>query len=37
LIPGMTMSAEVTVGRRSIISYFLNPLTRVLGESIREP
>jgi len=37
LIPGMTMSAEVKVGRRSIISYFLNPLTRVLGESIREP
>ncbi|TAL00388.1 MAG: HlyD family type I secretion periplasmic adaptor subunit [Rhodospirillaceae bacterium] len=37
LIPGMTMSAEIKVGRRSVISYFLNPLTRVLGESIREP
>jgi HlyD family secretion protein len=37
LIPGMTMVAEIKVGRRSVMSYFLNPLTRVLGESIREP
>jgi len=37
LIPGMTMVAEVKVGKRSVLSYFLNPLTRVLGESIREP
>ena len=37
LIPGMTMSAEIKVGSRSVISYFLNPLTRGLSESIREP
>lgn len=37
LIPGMTLTAEIKVGKRSVMSYFLNPLTRVLGESIREP
>jgi HlyD family secretion protein len=37
LIPGMTMAAEIKVGSRSIISYFLYPLTRGLSESIREP
>lgn len=37
LIPGMTMSAEIKVGSRSVMSYFLNPITRGLGESIREP
>lgn len=37
LIPGMTLSAEIMVGRRSVISYFLYPITRALHESIREP
>jgi HlyD family secretion protein len=37
LIPGMTLTAEIKVGRRSVLSYFLNPITRVFGESIREP
>lgn len=37
LIPGMTMSAEIKVGSRSVLSYFLNPITRGLSESIREP
>lgn len=37
LLPGLTLSAEVVVGRRSIISYFLYPLIRALDESIREP
>ena len=37
LIPGMTLSAEVKAGSRSVISYFLNPITRGLNESIREP
>ena len=37
LIPGMTLLAEIKVGTRSIISYFLNPITRGLGESVREP
>ncbi|MBF0612053.1 MAG: HlyD family type I secretion periplasmic adaptor subunit [Magnetococcales bacterium] len=37
LIPGMTMTADIEVGSRSIISFFLYPITRSLGESLREP
>ena len=37
LIPGMTATAEIKVGSRSVISYFLYPITRALSESIREP
>ncbi|KQV70338.1 HlyD family type I secretion periplasmic adaptor subunit [Rhizobium sp. Root1220] len=37
LLPGMTVSAEIKVGRRTVISYFLYPLLRGLDESIREP
>jgi HlyD family secretion protein len=37
LIPGMTLQAEIKVGSRSVLSYFLNPLTKGLSESIREP
>ncbi|MDX7952118.1 HlyD family type I secretion periplasmic adaptor subunit [Lichenihabitans sp. Uapishka_5] len=37
LIPGMSLSAEVKAGSRSVISYFLEPVTRGLHESIREP
>lgn len=37
LIPGMTVTAEMKVGDRSIISYFLYPILRGIDESIREP
>ena len=37
LIPGMTLTAEVKVGTRSVISYLLYPITRGFSESIREP
>lgn len=37
LIPGMKVRAEIKVGQRSIISYFLYPIIRVLDESLREP
>ncbi len=37
LLPGMTLSAEMVVGRRSVMSYLLWPLTKGFGESIREP
>jgi membrane fusion protein, hemolysin D len=37
LIPGMAVTAEMKVGRRSVMSYFLYPLLRGLDESIREP
>jgi HlyD family secretion protein len=36
LLPGMALTAEMKVGRRSVISYFLYPLLRGLDESIRE-
>lgn len=35
-IPGMSITAEMKVGRRSVASYFLYPLLRGLDESIRE-
>jgi hemolysin D len=37
LMPGMTVSAEIVVGQRTVMSYLLYPLTRALDESIREP
>ncbi|MFC0167423.1 HlyD family type I secretion periplasmic adaptor subunit [Pseudoduganella danionis] len=37
LLPGMTLTAEVVVGHRTVMSYLLYPLTRALDESIREP
>ncbi|TAI67868.1 HlyD family type I secretion periplasmic adaptor subunit [Bradyrhizobium sp. Leo170] len=35
-IAGMAVTAEMKVGRRSVMSYFLYPLLRGLDESIRE-
>ena len=37
LLPGMTVSAEIVVGKRTVLSYLLWPLTKGLNESIREP
>ena len=37
LIPGMTSTAEILVGKRTIISYLLDPVIRVFDESLREP
>jgi membrane fusion protein, hemolysin D len=37
MIPGMTVTAEMKVRHRTVISYFLYPLLRGLDESIREP
>lgn len=37
LIPGMSLSAEVKVGTRRLISFFTYPLTRGMDESLREP
>ena len=36
-VPGMTRSAEVRTGTRSVLDYFLDPLERGLSESLREP
>jgi HlyD family secretion protein len=37
LIPGMTLSAEIKVGSRRAITFFIYPLIRGMGESLREP
>ena len=37
LMPGMMTTAEIKVGRRRVIEYFLYPLLRYQSESIREP
>lgn len=37
LLPGMTLTAEIVVGKRKVISYLVWPLTRALDEAIREP
>jgi HlyD family secretion protein len=37
LLPGMTLSAEIVVGQRSVLSYLAWPLTKGLGEAVREP
>ena len=37
LRPGMRVVADIKIGRRSILEYVLNPITRVIGESLREP
>jgi len=36
LLPGMTVTAEMVVGKRSVISYFLYPVIRTLDEALRE-
>jgi hemolysin D len=37
LLPGMTLTAEIVVGQRSVISYLAWPLMRGLGEAAQEP
>lgn len=37
LIPGLTLSAEIKIGERRVISYFLYPIIRALDSSLREP
>jgi hemolysin D len=37
LLPGMALTAEVNVGKRSVMSYLAWPLTKGLGEAAREP
>ena len=37
LMPGMTTTAEIKVGRRRVIQYFLYPLIRYMDTSLREP
>ena len=37
LMPGMTVTAEIKVGTRRVISYLLYPILKGLDESMREP
>lgn len=37
LLPGMTVTAEIAVGERTVMSYLAWPLTKGLNEAIREP
>ncbi len=37
LMPGMTVTAEIEVGDRSILSYLLYPITGALDEAMSEP
>ena len=37
LLPGMTLTAEIVVGHRTIMSYMAWPLTKGLSEAAREP
>ncbi len=37
LLPGMTLTAEIKTGSRTVLEYFFDPLMRGLNESLREP
>jgi HlyD family secretion protein len=37
LMPGMSTTAEIKVGKRKVIQYFLYPILRYLDEGLREP
>ncbi len=37
LLPGMTLNAEIVVGKRTVLSYLVWPLTKGLSEALSEP
>ncbi|MBC7736682.1 MAG: HlyD family type I secretion periplasmic adaptor subunit [Candidatus Saccharibacteria bacterium] len=37
ILPGMTLTAEIKTGTRTVLDYFLDPLMRGMTESLREP
>ena len=37
LIPGMTVSGDIRVGKRTVLSYFTEGVLRSIGEAMREP
>ncbi len=37
MLPGMTLTAEIVVGQRSVMSYLAWPLTKGMSEAVREP
>src|SRR5262249_13248668 len=34
---GMRLVGDIKIGRRSVLEYILNPISRVIDESLREP
>ena len=36
LVPGMTLTAEIVTGERSILSYLTEPVVRLQDEALRE-
>jgi hemolysin D len=37
LIPGMTLTADVHIGTRSVMAYVIGGALRSVGEAMREP
>ncbi|MCC6482956.1 MAG: HlyD family type I secretion periplasmic adaptor subunit, partial [Sphingomonadaceae bacterium] len=37
LIPGMTLTGDILIGKRTILSYFLSGAQRASSEAMREP
>jgi multidrug resistance efflux pump len=37
LVPGLPLVADIKVGERSVMSYFLRPILQGINESMREP
>ena len=37
ILPGMKVSGKIRVGKRRLITYFIYPLVRTLGNSFAEP
>jgi HlyD family secretion protein len=37
LRPGMRVAADIKLGRRSVLEYLINPIARIVNESLREP
>lgn len=37
LLPGITTTAEIRIGKRSVLSYITDPFHRALDESLKEP
>lgn len=37
LLPGMTINAEIIIGRRSVLSYLLRPLAETVDDALHEP
>jgi HlyD family secretion protein len=37
LTPGLTVTADIKVGRRTVLSYFMSRIIPIATESLREP